>query len=65
MARYAALLTVTMAGAAPVPEADAADELLVQNPSGPGMRLVDTATSKDLASVPGCRRLSWPPCCGN
>ena len=36
---------MTVACVAPVPEAAAVDQLLVQNPLGPGMRLVDTANN--------------------
>ena len=46
VARRATLFALAIAGVGPVPDAGAADELLVANPSGTGMRLVDTANTQ-------------------
>jgi hypothetical protein len=57
LARRAALIAVTLAGVAPVPEAGAADELLVQN--GTGMRVVDTANTPIGTAIPDARFGHW------
>jgi hypothetical protein len=50
---------VTLAGVGPVADAGAADELLVQNPLGAGMRLVDTANTQIGAPIPDARFGHW------